>query len=261
MLHPHPARSLCTTSVKNTSRSLCRRKRCTSFLKHMVILTPTGPPSVSRPLFSTPGPDIIPNSENIKVYLRIRPFTAHEERDDEHHAIRKLTEQSIEVSANAAIGKYYFDSVFDEDTSTKDIFAKTTQGLVRATFKGKSSLVFAYGITNAGKTYTVHGTEADEGLLPRTIRCFFDYLDVLNNERSDGQDVEGLFGSMEAFKAIKRDSEPQVKYTILLSCLEVCFHEVSCAFGLGRESVNGRGSFVDRSFEHLRAFTLALDLQ
>ena len=38
---------------------------------------------------------------------------------------------------------------------------------------GTSGLVFAYGMTNAGKTHTVLGHEQDPGLLPRTLQLLF----------------------------------------------------------------------------------------
>ena len=46
--------------------------------------------------------------------------------------------------------------------------------------KGKNGLLFTYGITNSGKTYTMTGEPDNAGILPR---C----LDILFNSISDVQ--------------------------------------------------------------------------
>jgi kinesin family protein 22 len=40
--------------------------------------------------------------------------------------------------------------------------------------RGESCVVFAYGITNAGKTHTIQGTPTDYGILPRLISKLLD---------------------------------------------------------------------------------------
>ena len=35
----------------------------------------------------------------------------------------------------------------------------------------KGALVFSYGVTNSGKTYTIVGTPEQPGLLPLTLEC------------------------------------------------------------------------------------------
>lgn len=41
----------------------------------------------------------------------------------------------------------------------------------------KTGLLFAYGVTNAGKTYTILGTEAAPGVLPRALSDIFARLE------------------------------------------------------------------------------------
>lgn len=43
--------------------------------------------------------------------------------------------------------------------------------------EGKSGLLFAYGMTNAGKTFTIHGTEEYPGILPQAIQEIMDLKD------------------------------------------------------------------------------------
>ena len=79
---------------------------------------------------------------------------------------------------------YTFTHVFPPTTQQPEFFAKTTLPLVRSLLDGEDGLLFAYGVTNSGKTYTMQGgtEQLSAGILPRTI-------DVLFNS------IEGLHGS------------------------------------------------------------------
>jgi len=53
------------------------------------------------------------------------------------------------------------------------------KGLYRLFFQGKSGLIFSYGITNSGKTYTIIGNEENKGILPRTLERLVDIKNLL----------------------------------------------------------------------------------
>lgn len=75
---------------------------------------------------------------------------------------------------------YSFDRVFGPDTSQSDFFAKTTLPLVDQLLRGENGLLFAYGVSNSGKTYSVSGgntvNSSDRGVLPRTIDVVFNSI-------------------------------------------------------------------------------------
>jgi hypothetical protein len=66
---------------------------------------------------------------------------------------------------------YTFDRVFDE-TTCQDRFAKSICTPLVKFLKngGNSGLIFSYGITNSGKTYTILGTREQPGILLTLIR-------------------------------------------------------------------------------------------
>lgn len=70
---------------------------------------------------------------------------------------------------------YKFTSVFAPtadkvETSQADFFKETTLPLVHDFLDGHNCLLFAYGPTGSGKTFTVQGQEgAKAGLLPRVM--------------------------------------------------------------------------------------------
>ena len=52
--------------------------------------------------------------------------------------------------------------------------------------KGDNCVFFAYGMTNSGKTHTIQGTEADQGLLPRLVTKV---LEAIQNSPSNQSEL------------------------------------------------------------------------
>jgi hypothetical protein len=106
------------------------------------------------------------------------------------------------------VKEYSFNRVLGPESRQEEVYALTTQPLVDALYMGKSGasvfrvfghhhlpppqtnhqptnpnktnnpgLLFAYGVTNAGKTYTILGTEAAPGVLPRALSDIFARLE------------------------------------------------------------------------------------
>lgn len=82
---------------------------------------------------------------------------------------------------------FSFTKVFPPETSQSDMFSTTTLPLVKDVLCGENGLIFAYGVTNSGKTYTVQGKSGDEqsGILPRA-------LDVVFNSIKGHQDIPSV---------------------------------------------------------------------
>ena len=53
--------------------------------------------------------------------------------------------------------KFTFSKIFKEDTTQKMFFDQTVLGVVKDFIDGQNCLVFTYGVTNSGKTYTIQG--------------------------------------------------------------------------------------------------------
>lgn len=50
-----------------------------------------------------------------------------------------------------------FPKVFGPETTQSEFFEGSTKEIVRACVNGVNGLVFTYGVTNAGKTFTIQG--------------------------------------------------------------------------------------------------------
>jgi hypothetical protein len=118
----------------------------------------------------------------IKTFCRIRPIKTPNE-------LFKIKEGSDgrDLSVNfetSLIGKmnslttFTFSKTFDENSSQQEVFDCTCKALVDDLLeKNKPGLIFTYGMTNAGKTYTVIGSATDPGVLPRSLKYLYTQLE------------------------------------------------------------------------------------
>lgn len=126
---------------------------------------------------------------NLQVCLRIRPFTQSEKEHESEGCVHVLDSQTIllkdpqsilgrlsEKSSGQMAQKFSFSKVFGPETSQKEFFQGCIMQPVKDLLKGQSRLIFTYGLTNSGKTYTFQGTEENIGFLPRTLNVLFDSL-------------------------------------------------------------------------------------
>ncbi|XP_073725506.1 kinesin-like protein KIF20B isoform X3 [Misgurnus anguillicaudatus] len=130
--------------------------------------------------------------EHLKVYLRIRPFSATEIENGESQDCvamqppetvllkaprtslsARLSDKSVPVTAQ----RFQFSKVYGPDTTQKEMFDGTVKSLVQHVLEGQNSLVFTYGVTNAGKTFTFLGPDNDPGILPRSLNMIFGSLE------------------------------------------------------------------------------------
>ena len=53
--------------------------------------------------------------------------------------------------------KFTFTHIFSAETTQSEFFENTVQEKVKNFIEGQNCLVFTYGVTNSGKTYTIQG--------------------------------------------------------------------------------------------------------
>uniref|UniRef100_A0A6B2KZ33 Kinesin-like protein n=1 Tax=Arcella intermedia TaxID=1963864 RepID=A0A6B2KZ33_9EUKA len=85
-------------------------------------------------------------------------------------------ENIVELKKNGEILQYTFDNCFDSDASQAEVFSKEIEPLLPNLLRGINSTIFCYGMTGAGKTHTMQGTEVDPGIIPRAVAKLFEYI-------------------------------------------------------------------------------------
>ncbi|XP_013886907.1 kinesin-like protein KIF23 isoform X6 [Austrofundulus limnaeus] len=128
-----------------------------------------------------PPPKRSPNNQKdpVGVYLRVRPLSA----EDEECCIEVISSTTIQLHTPEGFKvhrngeykemQYSFTKVFGVSGSQMDLFEHVAKPLVDDLIHGKNGLLFTYGVTGSGKTFTMTGSPGQGGLLPRSLDMIF----------------------------------------------------------------------------------------
>ncbi|KFP24625.1 Kinesin-like KIF20A, partial [Colius striatus] len=160
----------------------------------------------------------------LKVFLRVRPFSVSElESHESQGCVTVEDPQTVILSApkessamknsergiGHSVHRFTFSQVFGPETTQSEFFEGSMKEIVRAYLNGVNGLVFTYGVTNAGKTFTIQGTSKDFGILPRSLDVIFNHIRgrrylKMNFKPYLGNDVKKLEdGQVKQEEAIK----------------------------------------------------------
>nr|XP_057932145.1 kinesin-like protein KIF23 isoform X2 [Doryrhamphus excisus] len=126
------------------------------------------------------------NSSNEKdpvgVYCRVRPLGA----ENEECCIDVISSTTIQLHAPEGFKtnrngeyketQYSFKKVFGVLVSQPELFESVARPLVDDLIRGKNGLLFTYGVTGSGKTFTMTGSPGLGGLLPRSLDMIFNSI-------------------------------------------------------------------------------------
>ncbi|XP_005401143.1 PREDICTED: kinesin-like protein KIF24 [Chinchilla lanigera] len=130
--------------------------------------------------------------EKIRVCVRKRPLGLREVRrgeiniitvEDEETLLVHEKKEAVDLTQYVLQHVFYFDEVFGEACTNRDVYLKTTHPLIQHIFNGGNATCFAYGQTGAGKTYTMIGTHQNPGLYALAAKDIFRQLEVSQPRR------------------------------------------------------------------------------
>jgi len=128
--------------------------------------------------------DFMDVNDEMQVYVRIKP--SKDENNilsiSGNHIIVHPSKDSVAYKNRNNAGtkmlqKFKFNKIYDTSTTQDHLFRDSALNLVQDFLLSKNTLVFTYGATSAGKTYTMLGTVGDAGLIPRSLDCLFNSLE------------------------------------------------------------------------------------
>ncbi|XP_034562279.1 kinesin-like protein KIF20A [Notolabrus celidotus] len=142
----------------------------------------------------------VAEQQTMRVYLRVRPFSKQELFDNEDQEC-VVIENSQMVTLNApkgsatmkssergigmSIHKFSFSQIFGPETTQCELFEDTVKGQMSDFLDGENTLIFSYGVTNAGKTFTIQGSPKEPGILPRVLDATFQHISGRHYEGMD----------------------------------------------------------------------------
>lgn len=131
--------------------------------------------------------------EALKVYLRVKPRTEDEielsksEGYEQNEIVKIETDQQIALIApkeskayktsingnGKMVHRHTFTHIFKPETDQKEMFSNVVYPCLKDFLEGQNQLLFTYGATSAGKTYTIQGTADEPGLMPMSLDTLF----------------------------------------------------------------------------------------
>lgn len=138
------------------------------------------------------------NKGNMLVVVRKRPLNKRELTYNTVDLVKIVGEDQVSVldtnyasSANqnkTTMPKnqhFFYDYAFDENSSQEEVYKKTTKFLLQGVLEGYNATVLAYGATGCGKTYTMVGSDSNEGIMVRSVADLFELkekVEALGND-------------------------------------------------------------------------------
>ncbi|XP_020501028.1 kinesin-like protein KIF20A isoform X2 [Labrus bergylta] len=192
------------------------------------------PVSTSSQQVEAPG---VAEQQTMRVYLRVRPFSREELADNEDQGCVAI-ESSQTVTLNApkgsatmkssergigmSIHKFSFSQIFGPETTQSELFEDTVKAQMSDFLDGENALIFSYGVTNAGKTFTIQGRPKEPGILPRVLDATFQHIggrqyegmDLKPYLRNDAQYLDPdqvkqeRYSKAAIFVSLKEDCDP-----------------------------------------------------
>ncbi|KAG7321136.1 hypothetical protein KOW79_015551 [Hemibagrus wyckioides] len=138
--------------------------------------------------------------EKLQVFLRVRPLTdAERQRGEDQGSVCVQSEDTLLLKApkdshsmknaergvSQSVHKFTFTRIFREAASQQEVYDQVMKEMVRDVLHGENRLLYTYGVTNSGKTYTIQGSAGEAGLLPRALVSVFTALAGQLYPRSD----------------------------------------------------------------------------
>ncbi|XP_067207855.1 kinesin-like protein KIF20A [Linepithema humile] len=126
------------------------------------------------------------STSTTEIYLKIKPVS---EITKEENVYRILTSTILVTKFSSFDGngrnsrytkpsgvivkRHAFTKIFGSETSQAEMFEQSIKHRVVDFLDGKSSTIMTYGTRDSGKTYTLFGTSASPGIIPRSIELVF----------------------------------------------------------------------------------------
>ncbi|CAD5220328.1 unnamed protein product [Bursaphelenchus okinawaensis] len=122
-------------------------------------------------------------TSTLEVMCRIKPFNG------QHPSVTIVDEEKVKLvpPPDAPLGRhgevrseslYKFNHVFEPFESQRAVFEKAGLDLVENLVNGQNSLLFTYGVTGSGKTFTMAGSGVGDncGIIPRSVDVLFNSI-------------------------------------------------------------------------------------
>ncbi|AMD21134.1 HEL147Wp [Eremothecium sinecaudum] len=104
---------------------------------------------------------------NISVAIRIKPSESST-KDPWYASSNKLI--------HTEYGEFQFDHVYTKEVTNNEVYRDIGEPIVDKLIQGYNAIIFAYGMTGSGKTFTMSGSKQEPGLIPLCVADIFERI-------------------------------------------------------------------------------------
>lgn len=122
------------------------------------------------------------SKDPVQVYCRLRPIQS----PTDVSCMRVTSDTTVVITPPETATNFRtitnkeiqttFSHVFTPDVTQREIFKTVALPLVENLIHGRNGLLFTYGVTGSGKTYTMTGEPQDAGIMPRCLDVIFNTI-------------------------------------------------------------------------------------
>lgn len=157
----------------------------------------------------------------VQVYCRLRPL-----KNDHESTCVKILSPSILVLCTPSESRinrkdltYEFKHIFTSHANQKEVFDHVAYPLIDDLLNGKNGLLFTYGVTGSGKTYTLTGEQNNPGIMPRSIYTIFNSIEqfqapkyIIKSDRMNGFEIQSDSDALQdRYTELKAASKTSLK--------------------------------------------------
>lgn len=145
----------------------------------------------------------------VQVYCRLRPM----QFPTDISCMKAISDSTIVITPPESATNFRsttckeiqttFTRVFHSDVPQREVFNIVALPLVENLIQGRNSLLFTYGVTGSGKTYTMTGEPQESGIMPRSLDVIFNSIAnyqakkfVFKPDKLNGFDVQSETDAM-----------------------------------------------------------------
>ena len=154
-------------------------------------------PAREKPAWSST--ESLKGRDPVQVFCRLKPLN----EETEQPCITLLSPKTLKIStpADSKVTRKdvqcVFRHIFTSRCNQKEIFEHVAYPLLEDLLAGKNGLLFSYGVTGSGKTYTLTGDQNNPGIMPRFIHSLFNTVNdfqakkfIFKSDRMNGFEVQ-----------------------------------------------------------------------
>lgn len=115
--------------------------------------------------------------EKLKTFLRIRPLSDSNAQPSieikDAHTVIAHRNPKLNPNRGRRQTEFQFTKVLGPECGQSGVFEECVTPIIEKFLRQENCLIFSYGATNSGKTFTMQGYGVEYGIIPRTLDTIF----------------------------------------------------------------------------------------